>query len=130
MHHYGISAIHWNSNLDEIDEVMLHKFVRHDHEGAFVIKSGAPTWIADVVQLIRGGDIVWVLVSVGGDRYQNADHVGVNVKRAQHAYLYSCRRDGTPTDTLARLPRYHSAEDPPPTLSDEVGRPAGQARHP
>ena len=129
MHHFGISAIHWNANLDEIDEVMLHKFVRHDHEGAFVIKSGEPTWSADVVRLIRGGDMVWVLASVGGDRYQNTDHVGVNVKRGQRAYLYSCRKDGTPTDALNRLPRYQSAEDPPPTLTDDVGRLADRARH-
>lgn len=122
MHHYGISAIHWNSNLDEIDEVMLHKFVRHEHEGAFVIKRGQPTWTADVVHLIRGGDTVWVLASVGGDRYQNTDHVGVNVKRGQRAYLYSCTKDGTPTDALARLPRYQSVDEPPPTLTDDVGR--------
>ncbi|MEO8677220.1 MAG: hypothetical protein ABI569_16710 [Casimicrobiaceae bacterium] len=124
MHHYGISAIHWNANLDDFDEVMLHKFVRHEHVGAFAIKGGEPTWCADVVGLIRGGDMVWVLVSVGGDRYQNTDHVGVNVKRGQRAYLYSCRRDGTPTDALARLPRYWSADDAPPTLTDDVGRSA------
>ena len=29
MNHYGISAIHWNDNLGEIDEVLLHKFVEH-----------------------------------------------------------------------------------------------------
>ena len=46
MNHYGISAIHWNEDLSEIDEVLLHKFV--EHEGTFVLKHGEPASCSDV----------------------------------------------------------------------------------
>ena len=117
MDHYGISAIHWNANLGEIDEVLLHKFVRHERESTFVLTHGEPTWCSDVVTLIRSGDMVWVTMSVGQGNYRNTDHVGVNVKRGQQAYLYSCTKDGTPTAALAELPRYQKPDDAPPKSS-------------
>ena len=104
MNRYGISAIHWNENLGEIDEVLLHKFV--EHEGTFVLKHGEPAWCSDVVSLIRGGDMVWVVLSAGRHNYKNTDHVRINVKRGRQAYLYSCTRSGTPTTALTDLPRY------------------------
>ncbi len=112
MNHYGISKIHWNANLGEIDEVLLHKLVRHEREGMFVLKHGEPSWCSDVVRLIRGGDIVWVMQPVGRDTYKNTEHVGINVRRGQQAYLYSCTKNGTPTTTLADLPRYQKPDDP------------------
>jgi hypothetical protein len=113
MDHYGISAIHWNANLGEIDEVLLHKLVRHEREGAFVLKRGEPAWCSDVVRLIRGGDMVWIMQVVGRDSYKNTDHVGINVRRGQQAYLYSCTKNGTPTTALSDLPRYQKPDDPP-----------------
>ena len=59
MDHYGISAIHWNANLGEIDEVLLHKFVRDERNGAVLLKHGEPAWCSEVVNLIREGDMVW-----------------------------------------------------------------------
>ena len=112
MNHYGISAIHWNENLGEIDEVLLHKFV--EHEGTFVLKHGEPAWCSDVVSLIRGGDMVWVMLSAGRHNYKNTDHVRINVKRGRQAYLYSCTRSGTPTTALTDLPRYERPDDLPP----------------
>ena len=112
MNHYGISAIHWNENLGEIDEVLLHKFV--EHEGTFVLKHGEPAWCSDVVSLIRGGDRVWVMLSAGRHNYKNTDHVRINVKRGRQAYLYSCTRSGTPTTALTDLPRYERQDDLPP----------------
>ena len=114
MNHYGISAIHWNADLGEIDEVLLHKLVRHETEGTFVFEPGEATWCSDVVRLIRGGDMVWVIQAAGRDSYKNTDHIGINAKRGQQAYLYSCTRDGTPTPALADLPRYQKPDDPPP----------------
>ncbi len=114
MNHYGISAIHWNANLGEIDEVLLHNLVRNEREGTFVLKHGEPAWCSDVVRLIRGGDMVWIMQAAGRDSYKNTDHVGINVKRSQQAYLYSCAKDGTPTTALAHLPRYQKPDDAPP----------------
>ena len=125
MSHYGISAIHWNANLGEIDEVLLHKFVRHEPDGAPVLKHGEPTWCSDVVSLIRGGDMVWVLRSADGGRYKNTDHVGVNAKRGRQDYLCSCMKDGTPTTALADLPRYQKPEGlspKPPGVGSSVDR--------
>ena len=118
MDHYGISAIHWNENLGEIDEVLLHKFVRHEDDGTLVLRRGEPMWCSDVVSLIRGGDTVWIMQSLGPDRYMNTDHVGINVKRGQQSYLYSCTRNGTPTGALMDLPRYQKPDDPPPEEPD------------
>lgn len=118
MNHYGISAIHWNASLGEIDEVLVHKLVRHETEGAFVFEPGEPTWCSDVVRLIRGGDMVWVIQAAGRGSYKNTDHVGINAKRRQQAYLYSCMKDGTPTPALADLPRYQKPDDPPPKPLD------------
>ena len=127
MNHYGISAIHWNANLGELDEVMLHKFVRHERDGSVVIKHGEPAPCTDVVGLIRGGDMVWVLLAVAPRSYKNTDRVGVNVKRGRSAYLYSCTMDGTPTPALAELPRYQKPDEPPPTPPG-VGRSVDGAR--
>ena len=77
MNRYGISAIHWNENLGEIDEVLLHKFV--EHEGTFVLKHGEPACCSDVVSLIRGGDMVWVMLFAGRHTYKNTDHVRIKV---------------------------------------------------
>lgn len=118
MNHYGISAIHWNDNLGEIDEVMLHQFVRLEREDTIVLRHGEPTWCSDVVGLIRGGATVWVMHSIGPESYQNTDHVGVKVKRGQQSYLYSCTRDGTPTPALMQLPRYQRPDDPPPDVPE------------
>ena len=123
MNHYGISAIHWNAILSDIDEVLLHKFVRHEHDGAPIIERGESTSCSDVVSLMRGGDTVWVLRSVGGGRYKNTDHVGVNAKRGRQPYLYSCMRDGTPTTALFDLPRYQKPDDlspKPPGVGSSV----------
>jgi hypothetical protein len=127
MNHYGISAIHWNANLGEIDEVLLHRLVRHETEGTFVLKHGEPAWCSDVVRLIRGGDIVWIMLAAGRDSYKNTDHVGINVKRGRQAYLYSCTKDGTPTTALTDLPRYQKPDDPPPRPTG-VGGGADRAR--
>jgi len=127
MNHYGISAIHWNANLGEIDEVLLHRLARHETEGTFVLKRGEPVWCSDVVRLIRGGDTVWVMLAAGRDSYKNTEHVGINVRRGQQAYLYSCTKDGTPTTTLTDLPRYQKPDDPPP-LPTGAGSSADGAR--
>ncbi len=113
MNHYGISAIHWNAKLGEVDEVLLHKFARNERQGTFVLKHGERARCSDVVNLIRGGDMVWIVQAVGGASYKNTDHVGINVKRSQRAYLYSCTKDGTPTTALDDLPRYQTLDDPP-----------------
>ena len=81
MNHYGISAIHWNAKLGEVDEVLLHKFARNERQGTFVLKHGERARCSDVVNLIRGGDMVWIVQAVGGASYKNTDHVGINVKR-------------------------------------------------
>jgi hypothetical protein len=111
MGHYGISAIHWNANLVAIDEVRLHKIVRRDHPGEFAVSHGEPAWSSDVMNLIRGGNTVWVIVSVGPGSYKNTDHVRINVKAGGRGYLYSCTADGTPTSALTDLPRYQRADD-------------------
>jgi len=113
MNHYGISAIHWNANLGEIDEVHLHKVVRQEREGVFALRRGEPAWCADVASLIRGGDTVWVMMAAGRGSYKNTDRVGINVKLGRHEYLYSHMKDGTPTTALTDLPRYDRLEDPP-----------------
>jgi len=110
MSHYGISAIHWNVNLAAIDEVRLHKLVR-DGDGAFAISHAEPAWSSDVMNLIRGGATVWVMVSVGPGSYKNTDHVRINVKQGGRGYLYSCTADGTPTPALTDLPRYQRSDD-------------------
>ena len=125
MNHYGISAIHWNNDLGEIDEVLLHKFV--EHEGTFALKHGEPALCSDVVSLIRGGDTVWVMLSAGRHKYKNTNHVRINVKRGREAYLYSCTRNGTPTTALTDLPRYESRDDLPPRPPG-VGRSMDRAR--
>ena len=116
MNHYGISEIHWNENLGEIDEVLLHRLGRHEREGTFVFEPGEPTSCSDVVRRIRGGDMVWVMRDAGQGRYMNTDHVGINAKRGRQAYLYSCTKDGTPTPALTSLRRYQKPEDAPPGL--------------
>ena len=123
MNHYGISAIHWNAKLGEVDEVLLHKFARNERQGTFVLKHGERARCSDVVNLIRGGDMVWIVQAVGGASYKNTDHVGINVKRSQRAYLYSCTKDGTPTTALDDLPRYQTSDDPP-----RRARPAPRSR--
>ena len=71
--------------------------------------------------------MVWVMVSAGGDSYRNTDHVGINVKRDQQAFLYSCTKDGAPTTALTDLPHYVRPDDPPTRLpgagnsADRVG---------
>ena len=111
MSQYGISAIHWNANLAAIDEVQLHKIVRGDRQGEFAVSHGEPTWSSDVMNLIRGGDTVWVIVSVGPGTYKNTDHVRINVKQGGRGYLYSCTSDGTTTSALIDLPRYQRSDD-------------------
>ncbi len=124
MNHYGISAIHWNANLGEIDEVQLHKVVRQQHEGAFALRHGEPASCADVASLIRGGDTVWVMVAAGRGSYRNTDRVGINVKIGRHEYLYSHTKDGTPTTALTDLPHYDRPDDPPsPTIRPIGSRP-------
>jgi hypothetical protein len=44
MNHYGISAIHWDMILGEIDQVLLHKVVRHDHDDMFALTHGERVW--------------------------------------------------------------------------------------
>ena len=111
MNHYGISAIHWNMNLGEIDQVLLHKVVRDERNGMISLRHGERVWSEDVARLIRGGDKVWVMQSAGRDRYKNTDHVGINVRRGRSAYLYSHTKDGTPTTALTDLPRYDRQDD-------------------
>ena len=111
MSHYGISAVHWNADLAVIDEVRLHKLVRV-RDGPFAISHAEPAWSSDVMNLIRGGDTVWVMVSVGPGSYKNTDHVRINVKQGGRGYLYSCSSDGTPTAALEELPRYERPDDP------------------
>ena len=110
MSHYGISAIHWNVHLAAIDEVQLHKLVR-GRDGAFAISHAEPAWSSDVMNLIRGGDTVWVMVSVGPGSYKNTDRVRINVKQGGRGYLYSCTGDGTPTTALTELPHYERPDD-------------------
>ena len=112
MNHYGISAIHWNMNLGEIDQVLLHKVVRDERNGVVSLRRGEPVWCEDVARLIRGGNKVWVMQSVGRDSYKNTDHIGINVRRGRNAYLYSHKKDGTPTTALTDLPRYERKDDP------------------
>ena len=126
MNHYGISAIHWNADLGEIDEVLLHKLVWHEHERMFAFEPGEPTTCSDVVRRIRGDEMVWVLQDARRGSYKNTDHVGINVKRDRQAYLYSCTKDGTPTPALTDLPRYPKPDDPPLDLGSRVAR----AHHP
>jgi hypothetical protein len=126
MNHYGISAIHWNVNLGDIDEVQLHKFVRQEREGMFALAHGEPVWCADVISLIRGGDTVWVVVAAGRGSYRNTDRVGINVKRGRREYLYSHTEDGTPTSALNDLPRYRSPDDPPDPVPPADGRAAAR----
>ncbi len=113
MKHYGISAIHWNANLGEIDEVQLHKVVRQEREGVFALRHGEPAWCADVAVLIRGGATVWVVVTAGRGKYKNTDRVGINVKLGRREYLFSHTDDGTPTTALTDLPRYDRPDDRP-----------------
>ena len=112
MNHYGISAIHWDMNLGEIDQVLLHKFVRDERSGMIAIGHGERVWCEDVARLVRGGDKVWVMQSAGRDRYRNTDHVGINVRRGRRAYLYSHTKNGTPNAALNDLPRYDRQDDP------------------
>ena len=119
MSHYGISAIHWNANLDAVDEVQLHKFVQQGDKGTVAISHGEPAQASDVMKLIRGGDTVWVMVSVGPSKHKNTDYVRINVKQGGHEYLYSCTNDGTPTSALTDLPRRQRPDDPP---ADPAGR--------
>ena len=112
MSHYGISAIHWNANLGEIDEVQLHKIVRQDHKDTYAVSHSVPTWCSDVISLIHGGATVWVMVSVAPPgSYKNTEYVRINVRRGGQEYLYSCTKDGTPTSTLTDLPRYQKPDD-------------------
>ena len=117
MSHYGISAVHWNVNLGEVDEVQFHEIV-HDPKGTFAVSRGEPTWCSDVVSLIHRGNTIWVLVSVApAGSYKNTDHIRIGVKQGGRQYLYSCTRDGTPTPAFSDLPRYQRADDlPPPEL--------------
>jgi hypothetical protein len=68
MNHYGISAIHWNAQRREIDEVLLHNVVQREREGTFALAHGKPAAYADVANLIAGGDTVWVMVTERPDR--------------------------------------------------------------
>ncbi len=113
MNHYGISAIHWNADLGEIDQVLLHRLARREREGTFVFEPGEPTSSYDVVRRIRCGDVVWVMRDAGQGRYINTDHVGINAKRGRQVYLYSCTKDGTPTAALTDLPHYPKPHDAP-----------------
>ena len=113
MNHYGISAIHWDADLGEIDEVLLHRLGRHERGDTFFFERGRRTSCSDVVGHIRRGDVVWVMQRTGQGRYINTDHVGINVKRGRQAYLYSCTKEGTPTPALTNLHRYQKPEDAP-----------------
>ena len=113
MSHYGISAIHWNSALADVDEVRLHKFVRQGSDGSVALKHGRPAWCTDVAKLIRNGHTVWVMVSDGRGSYLNTDRVRVRVNFAQRDRLYSCSKNGTPNAALIELPRYSVLDDPP-----------------
>ena len=122
MNHYGISAIHWNPQRREIDEVQLHRVVPQEREGVFAIAHGIPASYAAVAGLIRGGDTVWVMVAAGPGNYKNTDRVGINIKRGRHEHLYSYAKEGTPTSALIDLPRYRLPDDPP-TLVHPADRP-------
>jgi len=111
MNHYGISAIHWNAQRREIDEVLLHNVVEREREGTFALAHGKPAAYAGVANLIAGGDTVWVMVTERPGTYKNTAHVGI--KRGQHEHLYSYTKDGTPTSALIDLPRYRLPDDPP-----------------
>jgi hypothetical protein len=113
MTYYGISAIHWNANLGDIDEVLLRKIVRQWREGVFKVSHGEPAWCSDVIRLIRDGDKVWVIATDGHGKYTNTDRVRINVKPDGRECLYSCTKDGTPTSALTDLPRYLRTDDPP-----------------
>jgi len=111
MNYYGVSAIHWNANLGEIDEVQLRKIVRQWREGEFKLSHAEPAWCSEVIDFIRGGDKVWVVVSDRPGKYKNTDRVRVNVTDDGRAYLFSCTKDGTPTSALNNLPRYLKPDD-------------------
>ena len=114
MSHYGISAIHWNVNLGEIDEVRLHK-IRRDHKGSIAVSHGKPTWCTEVINLIRLGDTIWILVAAAPiGSYRNTDHVRINVSERGKGNLYSCTKDGTSTPSLRDLPRYERQDELPP----------------
>jgi hypothetical protein len=114
MSHYGVSAIHWNTNLAEIDEVHLHKVVERAGGGALALRHAEPVWCADVVDLIRDGHTVWVMVATGRrGSYRNTDRVGINRKPEGREFLYSYADDGTPTLALLELPRYQLPGDAP-----------------
>ena len=114
MSHYGISAIHWNANLAEVDEVQLHKVVEREGGGALALRHAEPAWCADVVDLIRDGHTVWVMVAAHRrGSFRNTDRVGINRKRNEREFLYSYADDGTPTLALLGLPRYQKPEDAP-----------------
>ena len=111
MSHYGISAIHWNVNLGEIDEVRLHEIIR-DQNGAHAVTHAELAWCSDVISLIHRGNKVWVFVSVPpADSFKNTDHVRIGVNQHGHQYLYSCTRNGTQTSALTDLPRFQRPED-------------------
>ena len=112
MSHYGISAIHWNASLGEVDEVQLHKVVRQEPEGGFAIQHRETAWSADVAKLIRAGDTVWVMVAAGLGRYRNTGRVGIDTRPGGQEYLYSCTGDGTATTAFTDLPHYRRADDP------------------
>ena len=65
MNHYGISAIHWNAQRREIDEVLLHNVVQRECEGTFALAHGKPAAYADVANLIAGGDTVAAVTAAG-----------------------------------------------------------------
>jgi hypothetical protein len=112
MSHYGITAIHWNADINDIDEVQLHKVVRQAGDNGYALRRGERVACADVAKLIHGGDTVWVMVDAGLGRYRNTDRVGTK-DQLGHAHLFSCAQDDSLTSLLITLPRYRKVDDLP-----------------
>jgi len=119
MSHYGIIATHWNANLGEIDEVQLHRIVRRE-TGGFAFAPGELIWCYEVAHLIENGQTVWIIASDGLGKYRNTERVRVGIGEGGRKYLYSCTKDGTPTSSLSKLPRYLRPDDPLPQGAREL----------
>jgi hypothetical protein len=111
MNHYGISAIHWNADLGEVDEVLLHKLVWHEHKRMFAFEPGEPTTCSDVVRHSwRRNGLGKLRTPVGAATRTRI--TSVSTSRDRQAYLTVAIHGRTPTPALTDLPRY-PADDPP-----------------
>jgi hypothetical protein len=104
--YYGVTRVRLDDKTNEIAEMKLHKLGRDDIDRESVgIDEGRTVTYQEVANLLRAGDIVWVLVpTTSPGAYFRKDRV--RTKPGRPEYLESYDSEGRATRSLSTLPLF------------------------